>query len=281
MNRTVVTKRYQCRRVLKQLGTSTMERHMRIRGYAPLTPCWVELASADPARAAQFYGELFDWESAGDRFKLNGRVVAGLTRSQADRPDGWLNHLSTPDLEETLEQVALAGGTCLSHPADAHGGRRAIVADPAGAVLGLWEPADFAGAQAGGEPGTMSWPELLTDDHHTAARFYGSAFGWLLRHDFGSGEWLNQAHDAIAGLTPGYRGAWWRTAFQVEDIEAAADRCERLGGALISEPAEAGLTEFAELRDPFGARFTVAAPVHHPVELTLALGSLPAFQTFA
>ncbi|MEV6349412.1 VOC family protein [Actinoplanes sp. NPDC051851] len=257
---------------------STMERHMRIRGYAPLTPCWVELASADPARAAQFYGELFGWESAGDRFKLGGRAVAGLTRSQPDRPDGWLTHLSTTDLDDTLEQVALAGGTCLSHPAGAHGGRRAIVADPAGAVLGLWEPTDFGGAQAGGEPGTMSWPELITDDPIAAARFYGSAFGWLLRHEFGTGEWLNQAHDAIAGLAPGYRGAWWRAAFQVEDITAAADHCERLGGALITEPVEAGLSAYAELRDPFGARFTVVAPVLHPVELTVSLGNLPAFE---
>ncbi|RAK38429.1 hypothetical protein B0I29_105377 [Actinoplanes lutulentus] len=257
---------------------STMERHMRIRGYAPLTPCWVELASTDPARAAEFYGELFGWESAGDRFKLGGRAVAGLTRSTPERSDGWLTHISTPDLEETLEQVALSGGYCLSGPSEAHGGRRAIVADLAGGTIGLWEPADFAGAQARDEPGTMSWPELITDDPSSAARFYGSAFGWLLRHEFGTGEWLNHGHDAIAGLAAGFRGAWWRAAFQVADIEEAADLCERLGGAIISEPAEAGLSAFAELRDPWGARFTVAAPVLHPVELTVSLGTLPAWE---
>jgi len=54
---------------------------MRIRGFAPATPCWVELASADPARAADFYAGLFGWEPAGDRFKLNGRAAAGLTRA--------------------------------------------------------------------------------------------------------------------------------------------------------------------------------------------------------
>ena len=251
---------------------------MRIRGYAPLTPCWVELASADPARAAEFYGELFGWESAGDRFKLAGRAVAGLTRSGIDRPDGWLTHLSTPDLDETLEQVALSGGRRLSGPAEAHGGYRAVVADPAGATIGLWQPTDFAGAQARDEAGTMTWPELITDDPTAAARFYGSAFGWLLHHEFGTGEWLNAGHDAIAGLAAGYRGAWWRASFQVDDVRDATDRCELLGGAVISEPAEAGLTAFAELRDPWGARFTVAAPVHHPVELTVSLGTLPAWE---
>ena len=251
---------------------------MRIRGYAPSTPCWVELATADPARAAQFYAELFDWESVGHRFKLDGRVVAGLTRSRPDRPDGWLTHLSTPDLEESLEQIAHAGGYRLSNPADAHGGRRAVIADPAGAVLGLWQPIDFAGAQAGGEPGTMSWPELLTNDPSGAARFYGAAFGWLLHHDFGTGEWLNSGHDAIAGLVPAGRGAWWRAAFQVDDIDQAADRCLRLGGGITVQPTEAGLSAYAELTDPFGARFAVAAPVHHPIELTLSLGSLPAWE---
>ena len=251
---------------------------MRIRGYAPSTPCWVELASGDPARAAQFYAELFRWEPAGHRFRLGGRVVAGMTRSRADRPDGWLAYLNTPDLEYTLEQVALAGGRCLSHPADAHGGRQAVITDPAGAILGLWQPDGFAGAQAAGEPGTMSWPELLTDDASGAAYFYGAAFDWLLHHDLGTGEWLNSGHDAIAGLAPAGRGAWWRAAFQVADIDETADRCLRLGGGITVQPTEAGLSAYAELTDPFGARFAVAAPVHHPIELTVSLGGLPAWE---
>ena len=53
-----------------------MERHMRIRGFAPSTPCWVELTTADPARAAGFYADLFGWRIEGDRFLKDGRVVA-------------------------------------------------------------------------------------------------------------------------------------------------------------------------------------------------------------
>jgi hypothetical protein len=63
---------------------------MRIRGFAPSTPCWVELTTAEPAGAAEFYSGQFGWQLDGDRFTLDGRAVAGLSRSRTDRPEGWL-----------------------------------------------------------------------------------------------------------------------------------------------------------------------------------------------
>jgi len=247
---------------------------MRIRGFATATPCWVELASTDPARAQDFYAELFGWEPAGDRFRLDDRAVAGLTRARDHRPSGWLNYLAAPDLDAALDQVAAAGGYCLSAPAAGHGGTAAIIADRSGAALGLWQADDFTGTQAGGEPNTMSWPELLTDDPDTAADFYGRAFGWLLREEYGAGgrrgDWLTQAHNAMAGLAPGGRPARWRAAFQVEDCMTTVATCRRLGGGVIVAPTEMSLGSYAELVDPFGAAFAVAAPALLPVELTLS-----------
>jgi predicted enzyme related to lactoylglutathione lyase len=255
-----------------------MEQQMRIRGFAPATPCWVELASVDPARVQDFYAELFGWEPAGDRLRLNGRAVAGLTRARDDRPEGWLTYLAAPDLDAALEQVAAAGGFCLSGPADGHGGRGAIIADRLGAALGLWQADDFTGAQTGGEPNAMTWPELLTDDAAAAADFYGRAFGWLLRGEYGSdpnrGEWLSTGHDAMAGLAPGGRPARWRAAFQVEDCAMAAGAAMRLGGELVVEPTEMGLGTWAELTDPYGAAFAVVAPALRPIELTLSFDPL-------
>jgi predicted enzyme related to lactoylglutathione lyase len=251
-----------------------MERHMRIRGFATATPCWVELASTDPARAQDFYAGLFGWEPAGDRFRLDERAVAGLTRARDDRPAGWLTYLAAPDLDATLDQVAAAGGRCLSRPAAGHGGRAAIIADRGGAALGLWQADDFTGAQAGGEPNTMSWPELLTDDAQTAADFYSRAFGWLLREEYDPrgprGDWLTRAHNAMAGLVPGGRTARWRAGFQVEDCAESVEACRRLGGGVVVGPTEMSLGSYAELVDPFGATFAVAAPALMPVELTLS-----------
>lgn len=251
---------------------------MRIRGFAPATPCWVELASTDPGRAQDFYARLFGWQPAGDRFRLDGRAVAGLTRARIGRPGGWLSYLATPDLDAAVRRVTSAGGWCLSRPADGHGGRAAIVADPGGAAFGLWQAGDFAGAQSAGEPNTMAWPELITGDARTAAGFYGSVFGWLLRGERGAddsrGDWLTSAHDAIAGLVPGAGPARWRVAIQVADCDRAADACLDLGGQVISGPAPMSLGSYAELADPYGAVFAVAAPTRVIDAPTLSLDTL-------
>jgi predicted enzyme related to lactoylglutathione lyase len=189
-----------------------------------------------------------------------------------------LSYLAAPDLDAALEQVAAAGGRCLSWPAEGHGGWSAVVADRGGAAVGLWQATDFTGAQCAGEPNTMAWPELVTDDPQTAVDFYGRAFGWLLRDEQGAaglqGDWLTSGHDAIAGLVPGGRPARWRAAFQVVDCEQLADTCLELGGRIISRPSPMSLGTYAELADPYGATFAVAAPAHSPVELALSFDTL-------
>src|SRR3954452_10434678 len=120
---------------------------MRIRGFAPATPCWVELASADPGRVQDFYAALFGWEPAGDRFKLDGRIVAGLTRTRAGRSAGWLTYIAVDELGTAVDRFTTAGGRPLAAPADGRGGRGAVVADPSGAALGLWQAHEFPGAQ--------------------------------------------------------------------------------------------------------------------------------------
>ena len=111
---------------------------MRIRGFAPSTPCWVELTTSDPDRAAGFYAGLFGWEIEGDRFMLEGRAVAGLARSRPDRPEGWLTYLATPDLDETVGRIRSAYGRGLSHPEHRPDARSSIVTDASGALCGLW-----------------------------------------------------------------------------------------------------------------------------------------------
>jgi len=242
---------------------------MRIRGFAPSTPCWVELTTADPVRAAGFYAELFGWQVDGDRFVLDGRAVAGIGPVRPDRPEGWLTYLAAPDLDAAAERVAAAGGHRLAWPEDRTGARSIIVADAAGAVFGLWQAAGVPGAQVRGEPGAMEWSDLLTDDVDAASAFYGSVFDWSLTHEFGSGEWLTPAHDSVAGLVTGRPGARWQPSFQVADCTETVDRCTRLGGRVAAGPVEMGLGSYVEMIDPSGAAFAVTAPVYRPVELSV------------
>lgn len=244
---------------------------MRIRGFAPATPCWVELASPEPGRAQEFYASLFGWEPAGDRFKLRGRAVAGLTRTRPGRPAGWLTYLAVDDMGAAMHRFAAAGGRCLTGPTAGRGGCGAVVADPSGATLGLWQASDFAGAEMAGEAGTMAWPELLTGDPAAAERFYGEAFGWLLRDGI---EWLTPAHDAMAGLAPGGRTGRWRAAFQVADCTATVAAAADLGAEVVIAPTDMGLGLIAELRDPWGTPFAVTAPAARPVDLMLTFSAL-------
>jgi|SRR4051812_24149295 predicted enzyme related to lactoylglutathione lyase len=243
---------------------------MRIRGFAPSTPCWAELTTADPVGAAAFYGELFDWILDGDRFVLDGRAVAGLDRCGAGRPEGWLTYLAAADLDVAAERVRAAYGRCLSRTQERAGACSSIVADAAGAVFGLWQAAGFAGAQLRGEPGTMAWSDLLTDDVDAATGFYGSVFGWSLTHEFGCGEWLTPAHDSVAGLITGRRGARWQPSFQVADTAAVIDTCAAMGGRVVAGPVEMGLGSYVEIVDPAGSVFAVTAPMNRPVELAVA-----------
>jgi predicted enzyme related to lactoylglutathione lyase len=267
----MVAERIDWRMVIAEAVTSTMERVMRIRGFAPGAPCWVELASAEPGRAQEFYASLFGWEPAGDRFKLRGRAVAGLTRTRPGRPAGWLTYLAASDLGSAVQRFAAAGGRCLSGPMDGRGGQGAVVADPSGALLGLWQAGDFAGAQTAGEPGAMAWPELLTGDAAAAERFYGDAFGWLLRDGI---DWLTPARDAVAGLAPGGRVGRWRCAFEVSDCAATVGAACDLGAELVIAPTDMGIGMIAELRDPWGTPFAVTAPATRPVDLMLQFSAL-------
>ena len=82
---------------------------MRVRGYAPATPCWTVLSSADPGASADFYGGLFGWTTAAaddgtTTFLLRDLAVAGLAAAPG-RPSAWLTYVSTEDIEATAGRV--------------------------------------------------------------------------------------------------------------------------------------------------------------------------------
>ncbi|WP_239118019.1 VOC family protein [Paractinoplanes ferrugineus] len=232
------------------------------------------MSTPDPSRTAGFYADLFGWAIDGDQFRLEGRAVAGIVPSRPDQPTGWLTYLAAPDLDYTIRCVEAAYGHVLIRPEERPGGRRAVVADSSGAIFGLWQAAGFAGAQLRGEPGTMAWSDLLTDNASRATAFYGSVFGWSLTHEFGSGEWLTEARDSVAGLIPGRYDVRWQPSFQVADCPELVAHVARLGGRVTAGPVEMGLGRYAEIIDPAGTQFAITAPLPRPVELAVAYNDI-------
>jgi predicted enzyme related to lactoylglutathione lyase len=271
------------------------------RGAYPTgVPCWVDHESPDPAAAIDFYAGLFGWQvedrlpaSGGPRYAvatLGGLTVAAIASDRgAGAPPAWNTYVRVADADAVGAAVEPAGGTLVAPPESAGpAGRSAILRDPAGAELRIWEPGTNGGAEAVNADGTWNWSNLHTPDLAGARAFYGALFGWELdTFDLGGAAahmWRRPGYgDHLAGREPGIRErqddsgappgfadavAWlevdgidqlphWHVTFAVADAAATAARAEALGGTISVEPQRVGPTDVAELRDPLGAPFTV------------------------
>jgi hypothetical protein len=257
---------------------------MPTRETAPIgAPCWIDLQTSSAERSRDFYGRLFGWtadepaEQFGGYFTFSrdGVPVAGCMPSQpGDAPtDFWSVYLSTDDAAKTLDAVAPAGGQVVV-PAMAVGdlGTMAIVTDAGGAVVGLWQPNQFAGITVLGEPGAPSWFELLTRDYQAAIGFYREVFRWdttaisdtpELRYttlrDPGSDGWLAGIMDA-AGFLPDGAPAAWSVYIGVDDADATLAKAAELGGSIVAAAQDTPYGRLATAADPAGAQFKLVAP---------------------
>lgn len=110
----------------------------------------VELNTTDLEKAKTFYGQLFDWsldempmpEGSYILINVGDGTGGGMMRHPvAGAPSMWCPYVLVDDLEARATRVAALGGTLLKPPTEVPGmGRFAIVMDPTGAVIGLWEP---------------------------------------------------------------------------------------------------------------------------------------------
>jgi uncharacterized protein len=237
---------------------------MRVRGYPAGAPCWVDVASPEPDTAADFYSGLFDWaphslDDAYTVFEIRGLAVAGLRGAAPGEPTGWLPYVATDNADTTCALVGEAGGTLLRPPAGvATAARTALVADPTGAVFGLWERFGVPGAQLVNEPGTVSWVEVVGGEPDRVNAFYAKVFGWMDRPgELERGRSYTEFYDhdrVMAGLVPGDGPPRWAVSVLVADCAAAVDRAVAAGAATLAPCTELPIGRFAEIADPFGAR---------------------------
>jgi predicted enzyme related to lactoylglutathione lyase len=262
--------------------------------YPAGVPCWVDTLTPDVPSAIRFYEAVFGWEFTGPGpmpdpsggyhvARRRGRDVAGVgsTPPDAQLPSAWNTYVSVSCAEEAVQRAANAGGTILVPPFDAlPAGRGAVIADPTGAAIGVWEPGDRQGAQIINEPSAWAMSLLHTSDTVKAAGFYETVFGWR-------SETIDMAG---AGLTlwrlPGYVGgepeqpvprdmvsgmvalgeeevragvaAHWSVDFWIDDADAAAAKTPALGGAVLAPPHDMPPFRRAVIADPHGTAFSVS-----------------------
>jgi uncharacterized protein len=257
-----------------------------IESHAPGTFCWVELATSDQPQAKKFYEALFGW-AADDMpmgpnefytmFRLEGRDTGAaytLKPEMVSRgvPPHWGLYVAVKSADESAARAASLGGKILAPAFDVfEAGRMAVLQDPTGANLSLWQPKRNPGLGIGSVPGTLCWADLMTPDPKRAAEFYSGLFGWKLERGQQGGDYLHikNGEHFIGGVPPaGSAGPGvpphWSLYFLVADCDASTAKAKSLGARVYMPPTTmGGVGRWSVLADPQGAAFSVFQPVEH------------------
>ncbi len=250
-------------------------------------PGWVDLSTPDVDAAKAYYGELLGWTfedvptDMGPPYtmcSLDGDVVAGMGplppgQQEPGMPPVWTTYVIVGDLDEVVAAAPGAGGSVVMPGMDVMtSGRMAMLGDPSGAVLGLWQPQEHQGADRFNVHGTVGWNELQTRDPAAAMPFYEELFGWRWERTDGAegSDYFIARLDAkqsedtsIGGLlpmpaeVPTEVPSFWSVYFVVDDLQAALATSSRLAGTAVTDVMGGGGMTFAMAEDPQGAVFAL------------------------
>jgi predicted enzyme related to lactoylglutathione lyase len=201
--------------------------------YLPGAPCWLDLTVPDVDRARSFYHAVFGWElidspSGYHTCRLRGRVVGAMAEVCPVSGSAWTTYVATDDVAGVLAAVEREGGRVVVGRTAVPTGERAVVADPAGRVLGLWHSDSSPGSELHDVPGAPCWRATA----QTLGAFFGAIFG------------LVSTVDAAPGR-PAY--------LTVADVGRALSVAVRHGATLLDAARETALGRRAVVADPFGA----------------------------
>jgi predicted enzyme related to lactoylglutathione lyase len=244
----------------------------------PGTFSWAELSTTDAAGAKAFYSSLFGWEAddmpVGEgmtytMLRLGDGVVGALyEQGEQERSGGipphWNSYVTVQSADEAAARAKDLGGTVVAPPFDVMDvGRMAIVQDPTGGTLSVWEPRTSIGATLVNDTGALCWNELTTPDPAAARDFYAGLFGldydeeqkgfyWRIRN----GGRMNGGIRAFTEQEQG-RPPVWFPYFTVESVDDDAGRVREGGGQVHVGAMDVQLGRIAVVADPQGAVFAL------------------------
>jgi hypothetical protein len=247
---------------------------------------WYELMTTDMAGAAGFYTAVVGWgirDSAMPgidyRLFMSGEsMLAGLmTMPEQPRkmgvPPNWTGYVAVDDVDAAADKVRRLGGTVHMPPTDIPNvGRFAIVTDPQQAAFAIFKGRSEPPPEPPpGAPGQVGWNELYAGDWETAFAFYSDLFGWRKDQAMDIGPLgtyqlfaLSSGGPAIGGMfnkPASVPATFWLYYFNVEAIDAAAERVKTNGGSIVNGPMEVpGGAWIIQCMDPQGAMFALTAP---------------------
>ncbi len=256
-----------------------------VKKHDPGSLSWAELATTDPAGAKKFYTSLFGWgaddtpmgpgpDDVYTRVQLGGKDVGALYKMMAEQreqgvPPNWLPYVTVASADDAAKKVRELGGTVVAEPMDVmEYGRFAVLQDPTGGTIAVWQPKQHIGAQHVNEPGAFCWMELLTGDPEKAGKFYAGLFGWTPKNSNFDASYTEfwQGETPIGGMMKikpewGAMPANWGVYWQVKDVDESAAKARSLGAKVVVEPQDIPTVgRFSALQDPQGAAFSIFKP---------------------
>ena len=221
---------------------------------------WVDMMTTDVEGAKRFYSTLLGCESIeypvdnGFTYTIlnrSGKNLAGMSPMMPDMlengvPSHWNSYVAVASVEDAAAKAASLGATVVVPPMDVMDfGRMTTIIDPTGAALSLWEAKAHIGADIIGEAGAFCWAELYTHDTASAGRFYSDFFGWETEQVQGVGglpyTLFRSGGDPAAGMLA-IQPIWgevpphWTVYFGVDDLDAALEQVQAMGGVVEIQP---------------------------------------------
>jgi hypothetical protein len=246
--------------------------------------CWLELLTTDIQSAIDFYREIFRWQVQASPME-EGRpyyvfhregldIAAGYEmREEMQKSLGphWRIYFAVEDVDEKTEKARSLGAEVLAAPFDVSDlGRMSLLKDPTGAIFALWQAKSHPGLNLIDEHGALGWSELLTNDLHSAEKFYSSLFGWTATKSPIGGEdytIFRKEGRSIVGmmkLPPELSDmpSHWSVIFIADDCDSLVEKAKALGAKITTPPFDIEeVGRFAGLLDPQGAYFGVLSLV--------------------
>lgn len=248
---------------------------------------WYELMTTDPQGAIDFYTDVVRWKT--DRWEAGNYTMwtasqgplGGVTQlpeqaRQMGAAPYWQSNVIVDDVDATVEKVKQLGGKVYVREDVPTIGRFAVIADPQGAVLAVFTPAQDMPPRDVTKPGEVSWHELYTTDHEAAFEFYRQIAGWerLGAMDMGPmGTYVLWGRDGtqMGGMmtmppgmkTPDGRAVppSWLYYVTTPDLDDAIARGKAKGARILQGPIEVpGGQRIVQMLDPQGAAIGLVTP---------------------
>ena len=243
---------------------------------------WYELMTSDTKAAGKFYSDVVGWTtkempsgngSTYTTFNLGDAGIAGMLNIPGHT--GWIGYIAVDDVDAHIEKIVEAGGKLWKPATDIPGMLRfAVLSDPQGAGIIVFTPDPAMPSPKRPEaptPGTIGWHELYTSDLEAGFSFYSKLFGWTKLNDmdmgpmgvyrlFDEGDHKPMGDGGMMTRPANIPVSCWNFYFQVDSINAAAQRVKAGGGSVLNGPMQVpGGGWIINAQDPQGAMFSLVS----------------------